>query len=42
MPKGIDISEFQGDINIKNLDPDFVIIRYGDGNYEDVRCQQNL
>ena len=42
MPKGIDISEFQGDINIKNLDPDFVIIRYGDGGYEDIRCQQNI
>lgn len=42
MPKGIDISEFQGDINIEKRNPDFVIIRAGDGDYWDVKCQANI
>lgn len=42
MHKGIDISEFQGDMNIAARHPEFVIIRAGDGDYWDVKCQDNI
>lgn len=42
MPKGIDISEFQGDIDLASYSPDFVIIRAGDGEYWDVKCQDYI
>ena len=42
MPKGIDISEFQGDINLLNYDIDFVIIRAGDGSYWDDHLDINI
>ena len=42
MPKGIDISEFQGDINLNNYDIDFVIIRAGDGSYWDDHLDINI
>lgn len=42
MPLGIDISEFNGDVNIAELNPDFVIIRAGDGNYVDVDVFENI
>lgn len=42
MPRGIDISEFNGYVNIDQLDPDFVIIRAGDGKYWDVDVFENI
>lgn len=42
MPRGIDISEFNGDINLWNWKPEFVIIRAGDGNYVDVDVFENI
>lgn len=42
MPRGIDISEFQGDFNLAKYAPDFVIIRAGDGDYWDERLDQNV
>ena len=42
MPRGIDISEFNGNFNIRGYQPDFVIIRAGDGNYWDARLDENV
>lgn len=42
MPRGIDVSEFNGDIDIKSLKPEFVIIRAGDGNYWDSQLENNI
>lgn len=39
---GIDISEWQGDINLKSLRPEFVIIRAGDGDYWDAQLSDNI
>ena len=42
MPKGIDISEFNGNVDLKKLKPEFVIIRAGDGDYVDVDVFENI
>lgn len=39
---GIDISEWQGDFDLKKHNPEFVIIRAGDGDYWDVRLDENI
>lgn len=41
MPLGIDISEFNGDFDIRN-NIDFVIIRAGDGEYWDAMLRENI
>ena len=42
MPQGIDISEFNGNLNLWNIKPDFVIIRAGDGSYIDCDLYENI
>lgn len=39
---GIDISEHNGDINIRDLKPAFVIIRAGYGLHYDIKAQRNI
>lgn len=39
---GIDISEWQGDFDLKKQDPEFVIIRAGDGDYWDKYLDTNI
>lgn len=36
---GIDVSEFQAGLDLAEHGPDFVIIRYADGDYKDFACQ---